>query len=205
MLTFFYLITPLHYLKKQTSTQQAETWTRTSHTIPFPSSWACSNEGGDGCFAGIAGIAGVAGCMHTGQEAQGCLWPKSAWLRGQAAQVCVVWRRYRCVCVSFLTPLSLLPLSSFSSLALPVSPLSSLCPLSSQVVASLGLDVKGEDGARLLADLIGEHMCERKQFTEKELPDLRFSPLPRQDEEFLQNGPYIDAKKEGKKGRAKQE
>ena len=67
------------------------------------------------------------------------------------------------------------------------------------MVASLGLDVKGEDGARLLADLIGEHLCSRKLFTEKEMPDLRFSPLPRQAEEFLQNGPYIDAKKQGKK------
>jgi hypothetical protein len=73
------------------------------------------------------------------------------------------------------------------------------------VVASLGLGVKGEDGARLLADLIGEHMCSRKHFTEKEMPDLRFSPLPRQDEEFLQNGPYIDAKKEGKKKKSKTE
>jgi len=56
----------------------------------------------------------------------------------------------------------------------------------------LPLDVKGEDGARRLADSLAECMSSSTNFADADLPDLGFSPLGSTKEAFLQRGPFID-------------
>ena len=60
------------------------------------------------------------------------------------------------------------------------------------LVCALAPDIRGEEGARHVADLLGNCLSTSNSWTEEELPDMSFSPEGEARERALQNGPYID-------------
>ena len=55
-------------------------WTRMTETLPRSGTWGCSNEGGDGRVCNGAG-----GVEAEESAESGVLWPKTVWLRDEAA------------------------------------------------------------------------------------------------------------------------